>query len=280
MSSYLRPTDLAEALGLRAEHPDHTLLAGGTDLMVAWHSGSAPEGVIDLLRLRELRGIVEEEHGLTIGATTTFAEILGSEAVRRGFPLLTAAVREIGAVQIRERATIGGNIATCSPVGDGLTALLALDAQIETASAEARRRIPVRDFIVGYRRTALLPEEILVAIHLPRLARDRRWYWRKVGSRRAQGIAKLSLAATTTLDEGGAIVDTRLAMGAVADRPRRLHEAEALLEGARPDEALARAASVAGKGEISPIDDLRSRASYRSTVAGNLLATFVRSLAR
>ena len=280
MSSYLRPADLADALTLRAAHPTHTLLAGGTDLMVAWRQGEGPDGVIDLFSLPELKGITVDATGVTIGAATPYAEILAHEPLVRTLPLLAAVAREIGAVQLRERATIGGNLATCSPVGDGLIALLALGAEIETASTRGRRRTPAAEFVTGYRRTALRADEIVTAIHVPAPPPDLGWYWRKIGSRRAQGIAKVSLAATASLDEHGTIVALLLALGAVADRPVRLAGTEALLTGARPDAAASRAAAALARTEISPIDDLRSRAHYRSTVAGNLVAAFVTSLRR
>ncbi len=279
MTDWLRPADLAQALAMRAENPEHVLFAGGTDLMVAFRDEGGPEGVIDLFGLPELEAIVAEGDGLAIGAGATYATILDSDLVRRRAPLLAWAVREIGSAQIRARGTIGGNVATCSPVGDTLPALLALDAEIEAASPDGRRRIPAEEFIAGYRRTALRSDELVVAIHLPPSSGRHVW-WRKVGSRRAVSIAKVSLAATAALAPSGAITSPRLAMGAVAERVVRLPGTERALEGARPDESLARNAARVARSEITPIDDLRSTAAYRSAVAGNLVAAFVRALAR
>jgi xanthine dehydrogenase iron-sulfur cluster and FAD-binding subunit A len=171
---------------------------------------------------------------------------------------------------------LGGNIATSSPVGDTLPVLLALDASIELGSSSGRREVPYREFCTGYRRTQLGGDELILAVRIP-LLRDARQYWRKVGTRRAQSISKVMIAGWARLADGH-IADVRLALGAVADRPMRAFATEAGLRGAAPGDASALAARELLASEISPIDDVRSSASYRLSVAQNLAASFVLSL--
>lgn len=251
-----------------------------------------PSGLIDLFGLRELVGVKRDNgqlthcgHGVTqvrqlvrIGAATPYARLLEDTMVRELFPALHQCIREIGAVQIQERGTMGGNIVTSSPVGDTLPVLLALQATVELASVGSRRTVAYDDFCTGYRTTALKPDEIVVAIELPVPEAGARQYWRKVGTRRAQAISKVMVAGTGRCDGAGSIVHCRLAMGAVADRPVRLPEVEQLLVGQRPDQALADRANELVRQLIEPIDDVRSSADYRLAVAGNLAAQFVLSL--
>src|SRR5580704_15927217 len=153
MTSYVRPRDLGEALALRAQHPDWQVLAGGTDLMVNANRREAPAGILDLWRLVELDGIEVSDSGITIGAATTWLDVVRHPTIASTYAPLAAAAREIGALQIQARATLGGNVGTSSPVGDSLPVLLALDAELELASTRGRRRVPYREFCTGYRKT-------------------------------------------------------------------------------------------------------------------------------
>lgn len=277
MTDYLRPADLGHALAARAEHPDWWLLAGGTDLMVGQRA--APRGVIDLFGLPELRGVRREGDRVWIGAATTYAELIRSDLVRELLPCLHACAREVGALQIQERGTIGGNVATSSPVGDTLPVLLALDAEVELASASARRTLAYHGFCTGYRQTALTADELIVGLSIPTPAPGTRQFWRKVGTRRAQAISKVMVAAAARLGPGREVVHARLAMGAVAALPLRLEGVEELLRGEVPGPELARRARAAVEEAITPITDVRSTAPYRSAAAGNLAARFVLELA-
>lgn len=277
MTAYLRPASLGEALAARAAHPDFTVLAGGTDLLVVARHRPAPPGVLDLFGLPDLAGIERAEDGaIRIGAGTTYAALLASELVARELPALGACAREVGALQIQARGTVGGNLATSSPVGDTLPVWLALDARVELSSVDGVRALDYADFLTGYRTTALGPRELIAAVVIPPRPPGLVQAWRKVGTRRAQSISKVMLAAAATV-ERGAIAHLRLALGAVADRPIRARAAEAAALGQPPAEAAARARA-ALLGELRPIDDVRSTADYRRETAGNLVARFLGGL--
>lgn len=276
MTAYAKPRDLDEALALRSAHPDWVLLAGGTDLLVKAWCKQAPVGAIDLFGLPALCGVREQADGsLWIGAATTYASLIADAAIQTRAPMLVAAAREVGAMQIQARGTVGGNIGTSSPVGDTLPVWLALDAELELASVRGTRRVAYASYCTGYRQTELAADELIVAIVLPRLAAGTRQVWRKVGPRRAQSISKVMMAARSRTDAGGALREVRVAFGAVADRPIRLTAVEDVLEGQAPTAALAEAAAVAVAGAIHPIDDVRSTADYRLEVAQNLARRFV-----
>jgi xanthine dehydrogenase small subunit len=280
MTDYLRPDTLEEALRARRAHPDMVVLAGGTDLLVAANARPAPAGVIDLFGLAALGGIRgEDDGGVVLGAAVTYAQILASEVCRRELPALCAAAREVGAAQIQARGTLGGNIGTSSPVGDTLPVLLALDAEVTVASEAGERVVPYAEFCTGYRRTALAADELIVRVRVPPRAPGARQVWRKVGTRRAQSISKVMLAACVRTGDDGRIAHARVALGAVADRPIRARRVEAALLGQAPGDALAAAARAELAAEIRPIDDVRSTASYRLKVAQNLVARLVLSLA-
>jgi CO/xanthine dehydrogenase FAD-binding subunit len=272
VTGYLRPRDLDEALEARAAHPDWTVLAGGTDLLVNANHRAAPPGILDLWRLAPVCFVRVADGVIAIGAGTTWLEVERHAEIRAHAAPLAAAAREIGALQIQARATLGGNVGTSSPVGDSLPVLLALDAELELASVRGRRRVPYHAFCTGYRTTALAADELIVAAHLPVPGPATRTTWRKVGTRRAQSISKVMGAAAITLD-GDVVVDARIALGAVADRPIRIAAAEAAVRGRRLADAAA-AARDAVRSAIHPIDDVRSTASYRREVAENLVARF------
>ncbi len=280
MSEYLRPGSLDEALASRRAHPDYVVLAGGTDLLVGATRKPDPPGVIDLFGLAPLCGITGEADGaIAIGAATTYAAILKSELITRELPSLAAAAREVGALQIQARGTLGGNIATSSPVGDTLPVLLALDAEIELVSEErGSRAVAYEQFLVGYRKTAMAGDEIITRVLVPPRPPAARHYWRKMGTRRAQSISKVMVAACAQL-VGGRIGYVRIGLGAVADRPVRARAAEAALAGLAPGPEAAARARAAVAGEIRPIDDVRSTAAYRLAAAQNAVARFVESLA-
>ena len=272
MTSYLRPRDLEEAVVARAAYPDWMVLAGGTDLMVTANHKPIPVGIIDLWRLGEIGFIRVEDGAIAIGAGTTWHEVERHPAIRDKLLPLALAAREIGALQIQSRATLGGNVGTSSPVGDSLPVLLALDATLEVASVRGRRLIPYSTWCTGYRKTLMATDELIVAAHIPLPAAGMRTTWRKVGTRRAQSISKVMGAAAITLD-GGTVVSARVALGAVADRPIRITAVEDAVRGLSLEKA-AEAARAAVRTSIKPIDDIRSTSVYRREVAENLVARF------
>ena len=271
MTSYLRPRTLAEAVEARAAHPDWMVLAGGTDLMVNANHRPAPAGILDLWRLPDLRGITKTDV-LTIRAGTTWLEVEHHPDVLEGFRPLAEAAREIGALQIQARGTLGGNVGTSSPVGDSLPVLLAFDAELELASVRGHRRVPYREFCTGYRKTQLTADELIVAAHLPIIETPARTTWRKVGTRRAQSISKV-MGAAVIFRDGDVVTSARVALGAVADRPIRVPAVEQAVAGLTLSQA-AEAARAAMRTAIKPIDDIRSTAAYRREVAENLVARF------
>lgn len=275
--SYVRPVTLADALRTRAEHPTWVVLAGGTDLMVGDRLRDA-SGVIDLFDLPEATGVLASVSGFRLGAATTFAGLLRDRSLADGCPLLVEAARSVGAVQIAERGTIGGNVMTASPAGDLWPPLLALDAVAELVSVGGVRRVAMAEMGTGHRTTACRDDELLVAVLVPRPAPGTIHRWRKVGTRHAQAISVVSVAATAQVHRG-AVVRCAIALGAVADRAIRLPDVERLVVGHHPDAALAAEVRDAVAGAIHPIDDVRATAEYRRATAANLVARFVTDVA-
>ena len=273
------PRTLEEAYGLLADGgPAWRPIAGGTDLLVAitGELGEPPARVLDLWRLDELRGIDVSDGRLTIGALTTYTSIRRSADIAVHAPVLAEAAATIGAAQIQNRGTIGGNIAHASPAGDTLPVLLALDAEIVVGGARGERRVPALAFWPAYRLTSLATDELVLRVVLPAVA-GRQARFRKVGTRRAQAISKVVMTlAWTEPEPGGPWRDVRVALGSVAATPIRAAATEAVLEGRRPDEATTGRASEALAAEISPIDDVRSTADYRRAASVRVLARLLR----
>lgn len=253
---------LHEALATLQANPGLVPLAGCTDLFVQLNAGQLRgTSFLNLWRLDELRGIEVREGQLRLGALTTYAEILASEATREHLPMLVAASREVGAVQVQQRGTLGGNLANASPAGDTLPVLAAADAVVVLESLDGERRVPFTQFYVGYRRTLRRRDELIVAVEVPPVP-GRQWF-RKVGTRAAQAISKVVMAAVRA-------PVPRVALGSVAPTVVRAPETERLLASGAPIEEV----QAALEREITPIDDIRSTARYRRAVARNLLARF------
>jgi CO/xanthine dehydrogenase FAD-binding subunit len=273
----LSPATLAEAYAALGEAP-HRPIAGGTDLMVqiTGELGPPPERMLDIWRLDELRGIALEGDALVLGALTTFTDIRRSALCREHLPTLVQAAATIGAAQIQNRATIGGNAVNASPAGDSLPILFATDAEMILGSARGERTVPIGAFWVAYRRTALEPDELLLRIRIP-IVPGREVRFRKIGTRWAQAISKVVMALAWRGEAaGGAWRNVRLALGSVADRPIRAGATEAVLEGVAVTPAVADRAAETLAGELRPIDDVRSTAEYRRTVAARVLHRLLR----
>lgn len=272
------PATLAEALRLLADSPNiWKPFAGGTDLMVLLEAGKlAHQQFISLWHLPELRGITVTDDAITLGAMTTYSQIQAHPVLQSEFPLLCQAASWTGSVAIQNRGTIGGNIANASPAADSLPALLVYEAELELVSARGARWISYQSFHTGYKQMALRSDELIKAIRLPRATSDWLQHSRKVGTRKAQAIAKVCLAALARI-ENNTIHDLRLAFGSVAPVPLRCGQTEAVLRGRVIDEPTMQIARATLAKEIAPIDDIRSTADYRARVAGNLLADFLLS---
>jgi carbon-monoxide dehydrogenase medium subunit len=273
------PLTLRDAYALLADGagPAWRLVAGGTDLMVqiAGELGPPPERVIDLWALDELRGIAVDGDALVLGALTTYTEIRRSALVAEFIPALAEAAATIGAAQIQNRGTIGGNVMNASPAGDTLPLLLASDAVMVLGSTDAERDVPASSFWPAYRATARRDDELLLRVRIP-MATDRQLRFRKVGTRRAQAISKVVMALAWRAAADDAWGDVRLALGSVAATPIRAPGAEAVLDGARPERETAERAAATLSAEINPIDDVRSTADYRRAVAGRVLHRLIR----
>ena len=277
MTIYLRPTSLAEAIKMRADHPDATIFAGGTDVMNRVGQETSLAGMLDLFALDSFVGVSRREQRIQIGAATTFYQIVRDPLVNTHLPILRDSASQIGALQIQNRGTIGGNIGNASPLGDLLPVLLALDAQVSLASTRGERQVPYGEFCTGYRRTVMEPDELIVSVSIPILSDRTFHYWRKVGTRKAQATSKVMLAGVgeTTCNR---VTLVRLGIGAVADRPIRLTDVEQLLLSKELDHSQVEQARTLTLRSLNPIDDLRSTADYRRWVAANLVAAFVQQL--
>jgi CO/xanthine dehydrogenase FAD-binding subunit len=273
------PADLREALSLlQREHGVWQPFAGGTDLMVLLEAGNLPHRkYLNLWPLKELKGIEVEDDCISLGALTTYTEVLRHKTLAAEFPLLGRAASVTGSVATQNRGTLGGNIANASPAADTSPALLVYDAAIEVVSAKGSRWIPYCDFHTGYKQVDLQPEELICRIRLPRVSKPRRHYYRKVGTRNAQAISKVCFAGLAEV-ENGTVRDVRIAFGSVAPTVLRCVKTEAVVKGRKVDAgAIQEALAVLGE-EISPIDDIRSTKQYRLRVAQNLLGDFLESL--
>jgi CO/xanthine dehydrogenase FAD-binding subunit len=274
------PRDLAAALDCMASAPGvWRAFAGGTDLMVLLEAGKLPhKKFLNIWNLGELRGIIVSAEYVTLGSLTTYAEVQRHEILAREFPLLCRAAAETGSVATQNRGTLGGNIANASPAADSPPALIVYDAEIEVVSVSGARFLPYASFHTGYKRMNLQAGELIRAIRLPRVRAGHKQYFRKVGTRRAQAISKICFAGTARV-EAARIADVRIALGSVSPAVLRAVRAEELLRGQRLGSVDLRGAQDALGAEISPIDDMRSTARYRRSVARNLLAEFVETLA-
>lgn len=273
------PATLAEAYALLSESGrSMKVIAGGTDLMVLMnaHMLDAAE-FLDIWRVDELRGITDEGEALRVGALMTYTQLIRSELIQRHVPALVAASRTIGAIQIQNRGTIGGNIVNASPAGDSLPVLAAYDAEVEIGSERGTRRVAFNEFYAGYRRTMLQTDELVVAVRIPKLKEGERDFFWKVGTRRAQAISKTVLAARARMS-GETIETISIGVGSVAPTVVRAPQTERLLTGATITPALMEQARHMIAQEITPISDLRSTEHYRRTVTGNVLVKFLRQL--
>lgn len=274
MAHYARPRSLDEALGLLAEGR-WRILAGGTDFYPALGAGPLKEDVLDVTALRELAAIGRADGDFVIGGLARWTEIVNAP-LPPAFDALKLAARELGSVQIQNRATIAGNLCNASPAADGVPPLLALDAEVELVSQTGSRRLPLDKFTRGYRHTALAPGELLTAIRVPELSASGASGFVKLGARRYLVISIAMAAARIATDAEGRVSQAAVAVGACSPAAVRLPGLEAELLGKSADMALADCITEHHLAPLSPIDDVRGTAGYRRIAARELVARAIR----
>ncbi|MGZ4822036.1 MAG: FAD binding domain-containing protein [Terriglobales bacterium] len=268
-SLYSRPRTLDEAVQVLTRQGGQ-ILSGGTDFFPALGDRPAPDRVIDISGLSEIKGIAVEANRIRIGGLTTWTELVATP-LPRCFDALKSAAREIGGIQIQNRGTVAGNLCNASPAADGVPPLLALDAEVELVSAAGRRRVPLADFIVGNRKTLRRADEILTNVIVPRGLDDAASAFLKLGARRYLVISIVMVAAVVKTDTAGRVAQARVAVGSCSAAAQRLTALERALVGAPARTGLGAFASTEHLAQLSPIDDVRATAIYRNDAALTLV---------
>ena len=276
MGAYRRPTALADALAALGERP-YTVLAGGTDFYPARVGRAIDEDVLDLTGIDGLKQIEEREADWRIGAGVTWTELIEHELPPL-FAGLKLAAREVGGAQIQNAGTLDGNLCNASPAADGVPALMALDAQVELQGRDGLIELPLDRFILGPRKTARRPDQLVTAILVPKPAHEMRSTFLKLGARKYLVISIAMVAATVALTERR-IVDARVAIGACSPVARRLAALETKLRGQPLMQGIGDLASAADLAPIAPIDDIRGTAAYRHDAALTLVRRALEALA-
>jgi xanthine dehydrogenase FAD-binding subunit len=274
IQQYVAPSSLEQAAEyLRSG--EVTILAGGTDLMPQSQGGrlKIKRTLMNIHHIPELKGIALDGGAIRIGALATITEIMQSRLVQDHFPILVEACDHFASDQIRNAATLGGNVCNASPAGDMLVPLLVLDAEVELASKPngslARRRLPLAEFFIGPGRTRRGPSELLAGLGIALPAANHRAHFFKFGTRPALDISTISIGIAGVLRDG-ALSQVRVAFGAVAPVPMRAPRTEQALEGKRLDSALIDAVADVARDEVTPIDDVRASAWYRKELIHNV----------
>ena len=277
MGIYLRPSEIEEAVAALAARP-LTILAGGTDFYPAHVGKPLSEDILDVTALTALRGIAEHADHYRIGAAVRWSEFAAAD-LPRWFACLTLAAHEIGGLQIQNAGTLAGNICNASPAADGVPGLLALDAAVELASATGTRLMPLADFILGNRRTALRRDELVTAILVPKPRAAARSTFRKLGARKYLVISIVMVASLVETAPDGTITDARIAVGACSAVAQRLTPLERALRGRKLAPGIGALVETAHLAALTPIDDVRGAAAYRSDAALTLVARSLEDLA-
>jgi CO/xanthine dehydrogenase FAD-binding subunit len=266
---YAKPRTLDEALALLGE-ARWRILAGGTDFYPALGNRPLGENVLDINGLAELRGISETDSHIVVGARTTWTELV-RHALPPAFDALTEAAKEVGSVQIQNVASVAGNLCNASPAADGAPALMVLDAEVELRSLGGVRVLPLSQFLLGNRRTAIQPGEIATAVRIPKRSIAGSSSFQKLGARRYLVISIAMAAARMVVGKDGRIEQAAIAVGSCSAVAQRLPGLEAALAGLRPGREIAEAIEGAGFDELSPIDDVRGSADYRRAAAREIV---------
>jgi CO/xanthine dehydrogenase FAD-binding subunit len=275
---YFRPNSLQDALNVLAD-TRATILAGGTDVFPSLGDRPLSGPVLDISGLAEIRGIQLTAEHIVFGARTTWSEVLAA-SLPRGFDGLKAAAREVGSVQIQNAATIAGNLCNASPAADGVAALLALDAELVLASRGASRTLPLGEFILGNRKTARRPDEILTSIRVPRRVENALSTFLKLGARRYLVISIVMVAANLVVDSSGNIREALVCVGSCSAGALRLAELERALVGQPARPGLRHIVKADHLTRLSPIDDVRATAEYRRDAALTLVGRALEACAQ
>ena len=277
--NYQRPRSLEDAFHCLEQSGEHRILAGGTDLLVQIKNGlAAPESLVSLADLPELRGVeITDDGALRIGAASAISDVIASSALQSFQPALSRALSLIGSMQIRNRATVGGNLCNASPAADSAPLLLALGAEVELLSSNGKRLLSLDKFFLGGGQTALAKGELMSGIFLPPKAAKMRALHLKQGIRQRMDIAIASVAAALLLD-GGVCKEAGIAFGSLAPRPIRAVKAEQLLLASDPPDLAAVAAQASLEAAPSTREFVRASVSYRRDVAKALTLRILETL--
>lgn len=268
---YHRPTQLSEVLSMLQELKPAVLVAGCTDFIPAMRKGiwTYPDGIhiIDLKQVPELTQITLVDETITIGGAVRLNQIIDSEPIQDRLPLLAQAVQEMASLQVRNSATIGGNLCTASPAADTAPPLLAMNSGVSLLGSQGDEEIiPLSDFFTGPGQTVLGENRLLKAVHVPVLKKGERYFRKKMGLRKAFTISVISMALKARVSNN-TFEDVSLAFGAVAPTPVKTGKAEDLLRGQVFSDDLVEQAASQAAGEVSPISDVRASAAYRREMA-------------
>jgi carbon-monoxide dehydrogenase medium subunit len=270
---YIRPGDMEDAIAALQANDEPYLLAGGTDLLIGMKTRAVqPKCLIDLKGIPDLDGI-EYDDGFKLGALTTVRDVEVSPLIREKIPALSEAAGTLGSIQIRNRATIGGNLCHGSPAADMAAILLAMNCEVKIATGNGARTIGLDQFFIAPNRTALQPNEILGQLIIPKEIEQFKGIYLKHGPRKAMDIGMVNIAILLDADAGSGLCNQiMIALGAVAPRPIRAKKAEALLNGNKLKPESIQKAAEAAAGEATPITDFRASAGYRKDLVENLVA--------
>ena len=272
-----RPQSIAEAARLLASG-SWAVLAGGTDLYPAHVGRRIAAPLLDITAIAGLRGIRRDESGWTIGATTTWTDVVRADLPSL-FDALKAAAREVGGVQIQNTGTVAGNVCNASPAADGTPVLLALGTRVVLQSARGERELALDEFVLGSRRTARSADELVVAVRIPARSARARSSFAKLGGRRYLTISISTVAVVVDVDANGAIVEAGIAVGSCSAVAQRLPALEARLIGVTAGADLATLLDPADLAPLAPIDDLRGSAAYRRDATATLVRRALREVA-
>lgn len=278
--TYFQPTSIEETLDLLAQYADKArLIAGGTDVLVELQRGVKPTStLIDVTALSDLKYIREENGFLLLGALTTHNDVIASSVcVQRALPLAQACW-VVGAPQIRNRATVAGNLVTASPANDTITALTALGAELVLIHRGSERVVALDDFYPGFRRTILQPDELICEIRVPVMQTNQRGLFLRLGLRLAQAISVIDFAIVLTFDDA-VVTDARVTLGSLAPTIVHAHTVETYLQGKHLDEAVCREAGQLAVNDASPIGDVRGSATYRQATLAALVTQALQRIA-
>jgi CO/xanthine dehydrogenase FAD-binding subunit len=269
----LTPRNLDDALEMLHKNPnDLKIVAGGSDIIVQLRDGVIkPSRLLNILPVKELRFVRKSGAQIHIGALATYNDIVNSRLTQdHAWPLVEAA-KQIGAIQLQNTATLGGNLGNASPAGDSLPPLYALDAVVVTQSKNGKREIPIEQFFTGYRKTALKPDELIIAVHFEALTGNDRGAYKKLGLREANAISIVDVATVLRGRSNGETFDARVALGAVAPNIRRARACEQALTHIPITREVMKKASALAAQDAVPIDDIRGSAQYRKDLVVSLV---------